>query len=305
MRITPFLRKPFIAVIPAVLIVAISRGEDIQKPARVKVAAVQVQGYGKTDLRRADFHPSKTVVDYIAKAAADEAQLVVFPEYLLGRISIPGPQTKRISEAAAANRIYVIAGCWEVCPNGDFANSALLFDRRGKIVGKYRKVHAAVDHYEGDPPWSKPPGGKDADWFLEHDPEWKMIKGEDFPVFDLDFGRIGLLICYDGWFPETFRILSLKGAEIIVWINGRAGSVEDFIVRSAMFHNETALIAVNQACGAGSVIGQWPSTILARCEKPGEQYITATINIDQVRRARYNSRNFQQRRPKLYGELVK
>jgi predicted amidohydrolase len=278
---------------------------EVQKPAQVKVAAVQILGYDKTDVPRPSFDPSESVVRYVEKAAKDEVQLVVFPEYLLGRISVPGPQTERISKAAAVNRIYVIVGCWEVYQDGAFANTALLFDRAGKIVGKYHKVHAAVNQFEGEPPWSKPPKGKNADWFIRNDPEWVMKKGEDFPVFDLDFGRIGILTCYDGWFPETFRVLSLKGAEILVWINGRSGAVEDFIVRSAVFQNEVALIATNQAYGAGTMIGQWPSRILAQCEKPEECYLTATINLDQVRHARDNSRNFQQRRPEVYGELAR
>ncbi len=251
------------------------------------------------------FEPSEAVVRYIEKAAKDGAQLVVFPEYLFGRIPVPGPQTERISKAAAANRIYVIVGCWEVFSDRSFANTALLFDRSGKIIGKYHKVHAAVDQFEGEPPWSKPPKGKDADWFIRNDPEWEMKRGQDFPVFDLDCGRIGILTCYDGWFPETFRILSLKGAEILVWINGRRGTVEDFIIKSAMFQNEVAVIATNQAYGAGTMIGQWPARILASCPEAKESYITATINLGQVRKARKNSRNIQQRRPELYGEIVK
>jgi len=282
-------------------------GDGIQgpKPAQEKMAAVQMLGYDKTDLRRPGFDPSQSVVRYIERAAKDGAQLVVFPEYLLGRISVPGPQTERIGKAAAAGRIYVIVGCWEVFRDDSFANTALLFDRAGKIVGKYNKVHAAVDQFEGEPSWSKPPTGKDADWFIANDPEWKMKRGQDFPVFDLDFGRIGILTCYDGWFPETFRILSLKGAEILVWINGRRGTVEDFIVKSAMFQNEVALIATNQAYGAGTMIGQWPAQILASSPEPKASYITATINLEQVRKARKNSRNLQQRRPEIYGEIVK
>ena len=273
-------------------------------PTQVKVAAVQILGYDKNDVPRPGFDPSEAVVPYIHKAAKDGAQLVVFPEYILGRISVPGPQTEQISKVATAGRIYVIVGCWEVHEDGSFANTALLFDRAGKIVGKYHKVHAAVDQFEGEPPWSKPPKGKDADWFIRNDPEWAMKRGEDFPVFDLDFGRIGILTCYDGWFPETFRVLSLKGAEILVWINGRRGTVEDFIVKSAMFQDEVAMIVTNQAYGAGTMIGQWPSRILAQCEEPKESYLTATIRLDQVRQARKNSRNLQQRRPAIYGEIV-
>ena len=75
-------------------------------PAQVKVAAVQMLGYDKTDVPRPGFDPSEAVVQYVERAAKDGAQLVVFPEYLLGRISVPGPQTERISTAAAAGRIY-------------------------------------------------------------------------------------------------------------------------------------------------------------------------------------------------------
>jgi predicted amidohydrolase len=276
-----------------------------KKAVQVKVAAVQMLGYDKTDVPRPGFDPGEAVVRYIERAANDKAQLAVFPEYLLGRISVPGPQTEQVSKAAAAGRIYVIVGCWEVFKDGSFANTALLFDRSGKIIGKYNKVHAAVDQFEGDPPWSKPPKGKDAEWFIRNDPEWAMKRGQDFPVFDLDFGRIGILTCYDGWFPETFRILSLKGAEILVWINGRRGNIEDFIVKSAMFQNELAVVATNQAYGAGTMIGQWPARILATCSEPKASYLTATIDVGQVRQVRKNSRNTQQRRPELYGEIVK
>jgi predicted amidohydrolase len=304
MKATPVLAAMALGVLS---FAGLGSGEDIQKPkpTRVKVAAVQMLGYDKTDVPRPGFDPSEAVVPYIERAARDTAQLVVFPEYLLGRISVPGPQTERIGKAAATGRIYVIVGCWEVFKDGSFGNTALLFDRAGKIIGKYNKFHAAVDHFEGEPPWSKPPKEKNAEWFITNDPEWKIKRGQDFPVFDLDFGRIGILTCYDGWFPETFRILSLKGAEILVWINGRRGAVEDFIVKSAMFQNEVALIATNQAYGSGTMIGQWPAQILASSTEPRESYITATINLEQVRKARKNSRNLQQRRPELYGEVVK
>jgi predicted amidohydrolase len=270
----------------------------------VKVAAVQTLGYDKIDLPRPGFEPSAAMIPFIERAARDDAQLVVFPEYFLGRISVPGSQTERIARAAAAGNIYVIVGCWEVFEDGSFANTALLFDRSGAIAGKYRKVHAAVDHFEGQPPWSKPPQGKDDEWFLTNDPEWTMERGQGFPMFDLDFGRIGILTCYDGWFPETFRILSLNGAELLVWINGRRGAVEDFIVKSAMFQNEVAIIATNQSYGSGTMIGQWPAQILAACAEAKEDYITATIHLERVRQARQNSRNLQQRRPETYGDIV-
>ena len=65
---------------------------------------------------------------------APTLQLVVFPEYLLGRITVPGPVTRKIAQAAAAAKIYVVVGCWEVRDDGTFANTALIFDRQGNLV---------------------------------------------------------------------------------------------------------------------------------------------------------------------------
>lgn len=273
----------------------------------VKVAAVQISGYDKGDVPRDGYDPASLFVPYIDRAGKDGAQLVVFPEYVLGRIRVPGPATEKITAAAKANSIYVIVGCWEVFANGTFANSALVFDRKGKIAGKYNKTHAAVDHFEGSPPWTNPPADKTKDWMIRNDPEWIMEPGKDLPVFEFDFGTVGIMTCYDGWFPEPARVLSLKGAELLVWVNGRGGAVEDFIVRTTMFQSHVAMIVTNQAYGSGTMIGdcsQRPAQILARCPDKEESYITATIDLKQVRQIRANSRNFAQRRPDLYGELV-
>ena len=273
----------------------------------VRVAAVQISGYDKGDLPREGFDPASQLIPYIDRAGKDEAQLVVFPEYVLGHITVPGPETERISAAAKANSTYVIVGCWEGLADGKFANSALIFDRSGAIIGKYNKTHAAVDQYEGEPPWSSPPKGKTRDWMLQNDPEWIMEAGQDLPVFDFDFGRVGVMTCYDGWFPEPARVMSLRGAEIIVWINGRGGSVEDFIVKSTMFQSHVAMVATNQAYGSGTMIGDtshWPAGIIERAPDKQESYITAVINLKQIRTVRSTSRNFAQRRPDLYGDLV-
>jgi len=274
----------------------------------VKIAAVQISGYDKGDAPREGYDAADKLVPYVERAGKDGAQLVVFPEYILGRIQVPGPSTEKISAAASAQGIYVIVGCWEVYDDATFANTALVFDRAGKITGKYHKTHAAVDKYEGTPAWSKPPTGKSTEWFLKNDPEWIMKRGGDLPVFEFDFGKVGILTCYDGWFPEPFHVLSLKGAELIVWINGRGGSVEDFIMKTAMFQSHVAMVCVNQAYGSGTMIGdpaEWPARILARCPDKEESYISATIDLKSVRKTRETSRNFQQRRPDLYGELVK
>ena len=290
-----------------ILVIAVSTtlaADDRAPTDRVRVAAVQINGYDKGDLPEPKRKPSTAIVNYIHRAGKEEVQLVVFPEYVLGHIQVPGPETEMIGAAAKMAGLYVIVGCWENHRDGSYANTALIFDRQGNIAGKYHKTHAAVDHFEGTPAWSKPPSGKSRQWFLEHDPEWTMQKGTDLPVFDFDFGKVGIMTCYDGWFPEPARVLSLKGAEVIVWMNGRRGRVEDFIVKSTMFQSHGAMITTNQAYGGGTMIGDGTVRILQASPDRQESYISATLNLKQIRARRTNSRNFQQRRPDLYHPLV-
>ncbi len=289
--------------------IAVERANTAQAPAQrdqVKVAAVQILGYDKGELPRPGYDAADALVPYIKRAADDGCQLVVFPEYVLGHIAVPGPSTDKLAAAARAGSIYVIVGGWEELGDDKFANTALLFDRRGQISGKYRKTHAAVDHFTGEPAWRYPPEGKSRAWMRENDPEWIMERGEELPVFELDFGKVGILTCYDGWFPEPARVLSLKGAELLVWINGRGGAVEDFIVKTTIFQSHVAMITTNQAYGGGTMIAdasEGPATILDRAPDKQEAYITATLDLAKVRAIRASSRNFQQRRPDLYGKL--
>ena len=295
------------SIIASSILSLATNADELKEPSRdkVKVAAVQISGYDKGDLPRDGYDPTVQILPYIDRAGKENVELIVFPEYVLGHIRVPGPSTNKIAAAASANRIYVIVGCWEQFDDGTYANTALIFDRGGDIAGKYHKTHAAVDHYEGSPAWTKPPAGKSKEWFLKNDPEWAMEQGNGLPVFDFDFGKVGVMTCYDGWFPEPARILSLRGAELIVWINGRGGAVEDFIMKSTMFQSHVAMISANQAYGSGTMIGDWPARIAARCPDKTEAYITGTINLARIRRARENSRNFRQRRPDLYNDLVK
>jgi predicted amidohydrolase len=72
-----------------------------------------------------------------------------------------------------------------------------------------------------------------------------------------------------------------------------------------MFQSHVAVVTANQSYGSGTMIGEPPTRILARCPDREESYSVATVNLEKVRKIRTNSRNFQQRRPDLYGDLVK
>ncbi len=105
--------------------------------------------------------------------------------------SIPGPATNQLGRAAKKNNIWVVASLNEKA--GDVVyNTAVLIDRKGNLAGKYRKVHLPRE-------------------------EWKqgVRPGDQYPVFETDFGKVAVQICYDWFFPEPESIFALKGAEII------------------------------------------------------------------------------------------
>jgi len=260
---------------------------------KVKVAAAQVEIHTDTQIDQ--------IVEFIDRAGTDKAEMIVLGEYLLGPFYKDSSDVvKRVSDAAKRNNIYVVVGGWEEFELGAYtakkknayANTALIFDRQGKIIGRFNKVHAAI----GGPPHFWPAKGD------EH--EWLMKPGDSYPTFQLDFARIGIMTCYDGYFPESASCLSLNGAEIILWLNGRAGPIEEFVVQTDIFRNYCALISTNLGPGSGTMIGTWPCNILAIIKETGSHYITAELNLKDLRRHRTNSRVFHQRRPEVYGPVT-
>jgi predicted amidohydrolase len=130
---------------------------------------------------------------------------------------IPGPISEKLAEAAGRNRIWVVAGITEQASDIVY-NTAVLLDRKGRIAGKYRKIHLPRE-------------------------EWKngIRPGDVYPVFETDFGKVAIQICYDWFFPEAAEIFALKGAEIIfapTWGNtlpdeaGRVNGESTFRVRA-------------------------------------------------------------------------
>jgi predicted amidohydrolase len=104
---------------------------------------------------------------------------------------IPGPDTERLGAAAKRNHVWVVASLPELDGNRLY-NTGVLLDRNGELKGTYRKVHMPLK-------------------------EWKsgVIPGNEYPVFQTDFGKVAIQICYDWFFPEIAGIWSLKGAEIV------------------------------------------------------------------------------------------
>ena len=139
---------------------------------------------------------------FIGQADADKADILCLPEaitlvgtgsdYVSASEPVPGPTSEFLGEIAKRHQMYIVAGILE--KDGETVyNTAILLDRSGNLAGKYRKVSLPREEIDGG-----------------------ISPGNAFPVFDTDFGRIGMMICWDVTFPEAARALALKGAEVIL-----------------------------------------------------------------------------------------
>jgi len=173
---------------------------------------------------------------------------------------IPGPATRQLADAARRNRIWVVAGLTERV--GDVVyNTAVLLDRKGQIAGKYRKVHLPRE-------------------------EWKqgVRPGDVYPVFETDFGKVAIQICYDWFFPEPAAIFALKGARIIfapTWGNtlpdeaGRVDGESVFRVRA----RDNGLYMVPSVYSGNSLVIDPMGRILA-CSGGKEGVFWAEIDLN-------------------------
>ena len=148
----------------------------------------------------------------VSDAAAKGASMICFQEmsssiyyckdhYALAEVyaePVPGPFTTRLSNLALKHQIVIAAPFTEVVLPGVYYNSMVMIDSDGSLLGSYRKMHIPDD-----------PGFHEKYYFRPGDDGYK--------VFDTAVGKVGVLICWDQWFPEAARITSLKGADIILY----------------------------------------------------------------------------------------
>lgn len=138
----------------------------------------------------------------IDKIAPEKPDLIAFSEHI-NTHGVPGEAKEKaettdgmyctaLSKKAKEYKTYIVANFTEKDDKG-FYNTSVLIGRDGEIKGKYRKTHLAFGEYEAG-----------------------LTPGSEHPVFETDFGKVGMLVCWDAYFPEPARILSKKGAELIV-----------------------------------------------------------------------------------------
>ena len=182
--------------------------------------------------------------EFVVEAKNRGADIVCLPEgitlvgtgnnYLESSEPVPGPTTEFMGDIASSNQVYLVANIYEK-ENEALYNTSVLLDRQGKIAGKYRKVSLPREEIDGG-----------------------LSPGNSFDVFDTDFGRIGLMTCWDVFFPVPARTLAMKGAEIIflpIWggdLNlAEARAIENQVylvsssydMKTAVFNHEGKIIA--------------------------------------------------------------
>jgi predicted amidohydrolase len=177
----------------------VSLAETAAPPGRkVRLAAVHFRPSGKSPRQNCEeFAP------LIAEAARQKADLVVLGEtityygarktYPECAESIPGPSTEYFGQLAKKHDSYIVVGLLERDRHLVY-NVAVLIGPDGAVAGKYRKVCLPRGEIEGG-----------------------CAPGSDYPVFETRFGKLGMMVCYDGFFPEVARALSNRGAEVIAW----------------------------------------------------------------------------------------
>jgi N-carbamoylputrescine amidase len=151
-------------------------------------------------------------ITQIEKLAADGAQIICLQELFASQYfcqseehrffdlaeAIPGPSTERLGAVAKKTKTVIIASLFERRTAGIYHNTTAVMDADGKYLGKYRKMHIPDD-----------PLFYEKFYFTPGDLGYK--------VFDTAYGRVGVLICWDQWYPEAARLTALAGAQVIVY----------------------------------------------------------------------------------------
>jgi len=251
----------------------------------------------------------RKALGYIDDAAYRGAQIVLLQEvFSTGYViyhqrseetrdlaeSIPSPTTDRVAEKAREHGIYVISPIYEKAGPGLYYNSAPVLNPDGELIGVQRKTHIVGGFW----------GGEGFYWRTGH----------EYKVFDTEFGRFGVIICYDRHFPENWRNMVLRGAEIVFVPAAASYPHWDIELRVMSYQNNVFTVAVNRVgeekeqqarteFPGTSLVANPMGDILAQLKHGEEGVIAYTINLEEVDRARRETAFFYNLRPELYKRL--
>lgn len=251
----------------------------------------------------------------IRQAAGKGAQVVCLQELFRSRYfcqtedasqfdlaePIPGPSTETLGPMARELQVVVIASLFERRAPGIYHNTAVVLDANGSLAGRYRKMHIPDDpcYYE----------------------KFYFTPGDlGFEAHDTRFGKMGVLVCWDQWFPEAARVTALKGAQFLFyptaigWHEGEGEEVRraqhsawETIQRGHAVANGVFLAAVNRV-GREGALTFWGQSfvcdpfgrVLARASETDEEVLVVECDLDRIEETRRNWPFLRDRRIDAY-----
>jgi N-carbamoylputrescine amidase len=227
--------------------------------------------------------------------------------------SIPGPGTERIGTLAQQLQLVVVASLFERRASGLYHNTAVVFDRSAAIAGKYRKMHIPDD-----------PAFYEKFYFTPGDLGFEPI--------DTSVGRLGVLVCWDQWYPEAARLMALAGAELLLyptaigWDRNDPQPEQDrqrdawiTVQRGHAVANGLPLLACNRTgheadpSGVGAGIQFWGSSFvagpqgefLAQANTHARELLLAEVDMARSEHVRRIWPFLRDRRIDAYADLLK
>jgi predicted amidohydrolase len=249
----------------------------------------------------------KKMEETTAKAKAQSADLVIFPELALtGYVirdqiyelaeTIPGPSIKRMEELARKTGLYIVFGM----PEQSEKTRATLFNTAAFIgpesfIGKYRKMYLPTHSVFEEKRYFRP--------------------GYQTAAYDTPLGKIGLCVCYDLFFPEVTRLARLKGAQLIISISASPAVRRSYfeILTAARALENTAFLAYVNLVGVQDGLQFWGGSrlvgptgdVLAKAKYDEEDFVICDVNYSDIRAAETFIPTLRDLRPELFDELKK
>ena len=225
--------------------------------------------------------------------------------------SIPGPTTDKLQSIARKHEIVIVASLFERRAHGVYHNTAAIIDADGSLMGTYRKMHIPDDPQ-----------------FYE---KFYFTPGDlGFRVWETRYAKIGVLICWDQWYPEAARLTAMQGAEILLyptaigWLpeekeqhGEKQHGAWETIQRSHAIANGCYVAAVNRIgledptdCGGiefwgRSFIAGTSGELIAKASTDREENLIAEVNLDHVDSTRTYWPFFRDRRIDAYGDITR
>jgi N-carbamoylputrescine amidase len=212
-----------------------------------------------------------------------------------------GPTTRLMRDLAKELHIAIVLPIYEIDGEGLYYNTAAVIDEEGKYLGKYRKTHIP----------QVAPGFWEKFYFRPGN--------LGYPVFDLGFCKIGVYICYDRHFPEGARALGLNGAEIVFNPSATVAGLSEYLwqleqpahaAANGYFVGAINRVGVEAPWNIGEFYGKSyfcdpRGQIFAQASRDKEEVLTAELDLDKIAEARKTWPFYRDRRPDMYGDLVK